>query len=230
MNSNLTISVVIPVLHDHESLARILQDLQSISVMPDEIIVVDGDVENNCATLAAKYNCIYLHTRPGRGYQLHAGADAARSDVIWFLHADAQLPPAAVALIREKITGGAIGGYFRFRFAGAPTWYKQLLASFINLRTRIGVPYGDQGIFIRKSNYAAMGGFPDSPLFEEVTVIKAARRQGRFAEIPVPIGVSPRRWERDGWFRRTIENRLLAVGYMLGISPQTLARRYRPKC
>jgi len=229
-NFNLTISVVIPVLDDYESLAGILQDLQAASMMADEIIVVEGGEENNCATLAAQYNCVYLHTRPGRGYQLHAGADAAKSDVIWFLHADSQLPPAAVALIRQEIAGGAIGGYFRFRFMGAPTWYKRLLASFINLRTRIGVPYGDQGIFIRKSNYAATGGFPDSPLFEEVALIKAVRRQGRYVEIPVPIGVSPRRWERDGWLRRTVENRLLATGYMLGVSPQTLARRYRPKC
>ena len=230
MNASLTISIVIPVLNDHESLARILHTLREASEMPDEIIVVEGGQDQTCSNLAAKYHCIYLQTRPGRGYQLHAGADAAKSDVIWFLHADSQPPSAAVTLIRQEIAGGAIGGYFRFRFAGQPTWYKRLLASLVNLRTRIGVPYGDQGIFVRKSDYAATGGFPDSPLFEEVTVIKTARRMGRFVEIPIPIGVSPRRWERDGWFRRTIENRLLAAGYMLGMSPQTLARRYRPKC
>ena len=34
----------------------------------------------------------------------------------------------------------------------------------------------------------------------------------------------------DGWVRHTLENRLLALGYMLGVSPQTLAARYRQKC
>ena len=113
---------------------------------------------------------------------------------------------------------------------GKVTWYKRLLASFINIRARFGVPYGDQGLFIRNSNYMAMDGFRDAPLFEEVSLVKTARGLGNFVEIATPIGVSPRRWEQDGWFRRTLENRLLALGYMLGISPQTLSRRYRPKC
>jgi hypothetical protein len=46
--------------------------------------------------------------------------------------------------------------------------------------------------------------------------------------MPADIGVSPRRWERDGWIRRTVGNRLLALGHALGIPPHRLARRYEP--
>jgi hypothetical protein len=71
-----------------------------------------------------------------------------------------------------------------------------------------------------------MGGFADEPLFEEVPLVRAARERGHFAAVSAAIGVSPRRWERDGWLRRSLGNRLLAIGYMLGISPRRLARRY----
>lgn len=230
MKSELTISVVIPVLGDLESLADILETFRSAYMGPDETIVIDGGNDSRCAALAMQHHCVYLQTRPGRGHQLNAGARCAIGDVIWFLHADAQPPESAVASIRKTMADGAVGGYFRFRFTGKLTWYKRLLAWFVNIRTRFGVPYGDQGLFVHKSIYAVTGGFMDSPLFEEVSLIKAARRQGRFVEITTPIGVSPRRWEQDGWFRRTFENRLLALAYKLGVSPDTLARRYRSKC
>jgi rSAM/selenodomain-associated transferase 2 len=230
LKSNLTVSVVIPVLDDLEALTRTLEAFRSAKIDPDEIIIIDGSRDSECAGLALKYHCIYLRTRAVRGHQLHAGARCASGDVIWFLHADAHPPVSAITLIRDQIAAGAVGGYFRFHFAGEQTWYKRLLAWLINVRTRFGVPYGDQGLFIHTSSYAATGGFADAPLFEEVTLVKAARGHGRFVEIDAPIGVSPRRWERDGWLKRTLANRLLALGYMLGISPRTLARRYRTKC
>ena len=225
--SEATISVVIPVIGDLRSLTQILHGLRSLMRGSDEIIVVDGGKDNECEAVADHHDCIYLRTRPGRGHQLHSGASRATGDIVWFLHADAHPPESALASIRHVIAGGAVGGYFRFRFTGKLTWYKQLLAWFINVRSRFGVPYGDQGLFICRSDYAAVGGFPDVPLFEEVSLIKAARRHGRFVEVTTPIGVSSRRWEQDGWVRRTLENRLLALGYMLGVSPRSLAQRYR---
>ena len=122
---------------------------------------------------------------------------------------------------------GAVGGHFRFRFSGAPAWRKRLLAALINLRVRLGVPYGDQGLFATRAAYASAGGFPDVPLFEEVPLVRGLRRCGRFATLDLAIGVSERRWVHDGWIRRTFENRLLAIAYMAGVSPQRLARRYR---
>ena len=227
MHTDVIISVVIPVLGDFKALAEILDHLRSSAGRPDEIIVVDGANDTNCAELCADHDCVYLSTSPGRGHQLDAGANHASGNVIWFLHADCRPPTSAVDRIRGRISEGAIGVYFRFQFTGKVTWYKRLLAWLINLRSRIGVPYGDQGLFIRRSHYSDIGGFPDTPLFEEVPLVKAARRNGRFVQLAVPIGVSPRRWERDGWLRRTLANRMLALGYTIGISPVKLARHYQ---
>jgi rSAM/selenodomain-associated transferase 2 len=224
------VSVVIPVLDDARQLNGLLDNLRSMTERCDEIIVVDGSPDGNCAALAERYSCTCLCTRPGRGHQMHTGAQRASGDIIWFLHADLRPSSSAVALIRREMAGGAIGGYFGFQFLGCVNWYKRLLAWLINIRARVGVPYGDQGLFFGRSFYMDTDGFPDAPLFEEVTLIKTARRRGRFVRIATPVGVSSRRWERDGWIRRTLENRLLALGHMFGISSGTLAARYRQKC
>jgi hypothetical protein len=108
------------------------------------------------------------------------------------------------------------------------TWNKRVLARLINWRTRYGVPYGDQGLFVARADYDAVGGFADTPLFEEVPLVRGLRRRGAFVPVAASIGVSPRRWERDGWLRRSVGNRLLALAYSLGVSPRRLARRYQP--
>lgn len=224
---NINVSIVIPVLGDAPLLSMLLHAVVSLDDEPFELIVVDGANDTAVAEHCQNLGCISLNTRAGRGHQLHSGAQRASGDVIWFLHADAEPPRDAIESIRRAVRAGAIGGYFRFRFAGKITWYKSWIAKLINVRCRFGTPYGDQGLFIRKIEYLRAGGFPDTALFEEVPLVRAARASGRFVQLDASIGVSPRRWERDGWIRRTLGNRLLAIGYMLGLSPDTLARYYR---
>ncbi len=223
-----SVSVIIPVVADNEALTRLLNRLYSLEGPPDEIVIVDGGASSSCRSLARQFSCIYVSARRGRGHQLHAGALRASGDILWFLHADAVPPVNAIALIRAQHTDSSAGGYFGFRFTGNTAWHKATLARLINLRARFGIPYGDQGLFAAKAAYDAVGGFADVPLFEEVQLVRALRRQGSFACMPAEIGVSPRRWERDGWVWRTLSNRLLALGYAIGISPHRLARRYQP--
>jgi rSAM/selenodomain-associated transferase 2 len=222
------VSVVIPVVADNEALARLLSRLRALDAPPDEIVIVDGGSSAGCRSLARRFRCVYVGTRAGRGHQLHAGALRASGDVLWFLHADAEPPATGVAEIRRRHLAGASGGFFTFRFAGASTWYKSLLARLINWRTRFGTPYGDQGLFAGRAAYDAAGGFADTPLFEEVPLVRALRQRGQFTRVDLDIGVSPRRWERDGWLWRSTGNRLLALAYMAGVSPRRLARRYQP--
>ena len=128
--------------------------------------------------------------------------------------------------MHAHIEAGAVGGWFRFKFENERCWQARLLAFLINLRARIGVPYGDQGLFMRREAYMQAGGFPPRALFEEPPLVKRLRKTGRFAPVAATLGVSPRRWKRDGWFRRSLKNRLLALAYILRRSPDKLAREY----
>jgi hypothetical protein len=42
----------------------------------------------------------------------------------------------------------------------------------------------------------------------------------------VPALTSARRWERDGWLRRTVDNAMLVALFLAGHPPERLARRY----
>ncbi|HJX21305.1 MAG TPA: hypothetical protein VJ454_09970, partial [Steroidobacteraceae bacterium] len=53
------------------------------------------------------------------------------------------------------------------------------------------------------------------------------RRPRRFVAVALPMTVSERRWQREGLLRRTVRNRALALAFLLGIDPMTLARWYR---
>lgn len=222
------VSVIVPVLGDGIALRRLLHVLRQAAEPPAEIIVVDGAADARVSALCAGAGVRYAAAAPGRGPQLRAGAALARGEIFWFLHADAEPAAGAMAALQAAVAAGAVGGCFRFRFAGAPGWHKRALAALVNLRARCGVPYGDQGLFATRTAYFAAGGFAAEPLFEEVPLVRGLRRRGRFAHLALPILVSPRRWEQQGWLRRSLANRLLAMAYMAGIPAGTLARHYRP--
>jgi rSAM/selenodomain-associated transferase 2 len=222
-----TIAVVIPVWGDKAPLARLLERIAAWRDPDLEIVVVAGDDDPDTARVTAKAGGRYLSSQPCRGRQLDLGARATTAAILWFLHADALPAAAACAEIRRTVAAGAVGGYLRFRFQGTPNPGKRLLAAAINLRARFGVPYGDQGLFATREAYGHTGGFPHQPLFEEVAVVKSLRRQGPVVALPLPIAVDPRRWERDGWLKRTLRNRWLALRYACGARPIQLAASYQ---
>ena len=223
-----SLSVIVPVLHDTRALAGLLACLAGQSLPPEEVIVADGANDGDCDLLCRQHGARHFATRPGRGGQLRAAADAAQHEALWFLHADTLPDRRAAETLRNCLADGAVGGCFRFCFAGPPSPGRRSLAAMINWRAGIGIPYGDQGIFASAAAYRDAGGFADEPLFEEVPLVRGLRQLGRFDMLDLPIEVSTRRWEQQGWLRRSLANRALAVAHLLGVPPGTLARFYRP--
>jgi rSAM/selenodomain-associated transferase 2 len=226
MSSASDIAVVIPVLGDVAELDALL--VQLTAQQPEEVIVVSGCADAAVAAVCGRHACTYVEAAANRGAQLHAGAARARAAVLWFVHADAQLPDDALEVIAAAVRDGAESGCFRFAFQGSATWYKRLLAWLVALRIRCGgAIYGDQGIFARRDVYLELGGFAEWPLFEEVRLVRRLRARGTFRVLPRALAVATRRWERDGWLKRTLHNRWLALRFALGGRPETLAASYR---
>lgn len=222
------LSIIIPVLDDLQALKSLLAHLSTLQGSVEEVIVCDGAASHECEQLCTKTGAIYLTTTACRGHQLSLGANRSCGEILWFLHADSKPATNSPELIQAHISAGNNGGYFSFQFQGKPCWQKKWLARAINLRNRFGIPYGDQGLFAIREAYIKSGGFESTPLFEEVRFVRNLRKQGSFKRINSPIGVSPRRWERDGWLKRTLLNRWLALAHALGASPERLAHRYKP--
>ena len=89
--------------------------------------------------------------------------------------------------------------------------------------------YGDQGLFLSRATYDRIGGYSDAPLFEDVDILKRLRREGRLIKRDEPITTSARRFLRDGVVRREVTSIGLVLLYNAGVSPERLARWYRPE-
>lgn len=224
------LAIIIPVLDDARALEQLLRTIRGWAEQPIEVLVVGGAQEAQVERLCADHGCRIVRSQPCRGAQLDEGARAARAHTLWFLHADALPPPTGLEAIARARAAGAKAGYFRFAFTGPRAWQKRLIERLVALRARWGgVPYGDQGLWIDRAAYFDCGGFAREPLFEEVRLVRRLRRRHGLAGLTEPVGVSPRRWERDGWWVRSAANRLLALGHALGIPAQRLAALYHPR-
>jgi len=223
----LSFSIIIPCYNDEQKLEQLLTQIQYLPRTPREVIVVDGAASQTCQALCQQFGAHWQASEPCRGKQLLAGAAVAQGDVLWFLHADMRLPKDPLTVMALKLEKGAIGGYFKFRFDYPRAWPAFILEPAIALRCRYGIPYGDQGLFMIRQAYVEAGGHAAWPLFEEVPLVKNLRRLGNFTALDEPLFVNPRRWQRDGWWRRTWENRKLALAFARGRAPNELAAQYR---
>jgi rSAM/selenodomain-associated transferase 2 len=214
-------SVIIPVYHDADALQR---TLASTEFSGAELIVaaVRGD-ETLAALRQARQDIVWVDAPQGRALQMNAGAAFARGEWLVFLHADTRLPSGWVATIAAASADPrVVAGCFRFALDSSSP-----IARLIELGVRVrvavfGLPYGDQAIFVRRTVFEAMGGYAHLPIMEDVDLIRRLRRRGRLVRSAKSALTSARRWERDGWIRRTARHLALIGLYLCGVPPARL--------
>jgi rSAM/selenodomain-associated transferase 2 len=218
-----SISIVVPARNEAGAIAATLAPLREPEVL--EVIVVDGGSSDATAERARPLADRVLEGPVGRARQMNAGGAVARGDVLLFLHADS-LVPAGFAAAIVGACRGAIGGRFDVRL-DAPGLAFRVIERAINLRSRwSGLFTGDQGLFIRRDAFEALGGFPDQPLCEDLALSKAMKRHGRVAALRLRITTSARRWQRHGVARTVLLMWWIRARYALGADPAALARIY----
>lgn len=222
------LSIMIPTLNEAAGIEHTIQRV--FELRPIEVVVADGQSQDKTCELARSAGAIVVTSERGRGRQLNAGVRAATGDVLLFLHADCWLEPQAAEQIETVLReDSVIGGAFCQRIDHERPifrWLERGNAARVRWRH---MPYGDQGIFIRRSAFEAVGGFAEVRLMEDVLLMREIRRRGwRLELLPGPIHVDPRRWLKHGVVRQTLRNWALLAGLKLGISPDRLAEFYSP--
>ncbi len=222
----MSVSIIIPALNEAQSLGLILPRLVAQKGV-DEVIVVDGGSNDDTEDLVSAVGAKYLATDRGRALQMNAGAAAASGDILLFLHADTQLPDNALILIDKAMGDGALWGRFDLRLSGHH-WLLRIVERMINWRSCLsGIATGDQAIFLRREQFAAMGGYLEIPLMEDVDLSKRLRRLKWPVCIHQPLVTSSRRWEHHGILRTILLMWRIRLAYFLGSTPQALAEQYR---
>ncbi len=228
--SSIKFSIIIPVVHEGERIHDLIESLNHLDSDKNiEIIIVDGTEEQDTLKAIHSNNAIKISSEKGRAKQMNSGASVARGEVLIFLHADTELPPRALEKIDFLMErGDYVGGAFDLGIKSDKFIFK-VIGTLSSLRSRLNrIPYGDQAIFIRREFFKKIGGYKETPLMEDVELMRRIRKSGNKIWIFYDrVMTSPRRWEREGVIYCTFRNWTLQTLYFLGVSPHKLIHYYR---
>jgi rSAM/selenodomain-associated transferase 2 len=222
-----SLSIIVPVLDEAGAIGRHLEALAPLRARGAEVIVVDGGSRDDTVIRAGGGADRVLAAPRGRASQMNAGAAEATGDILLFLHADTALPPEADDLVWQVLAvRGAIWGRFDVHIEGG-SWLLRVIAAVMNRRSRLtGIATGDQAIFVTRAAFAAVGGYPDLPLMEDIVLSRRLKRLSRPVSLKTPVTTSGRRWERHGVLRTIVKMWRLRLAFYLGADPRTLALAY----
>jgi len=202
-----TLGIVIPHYNDESNLKLLLEDLQSNTLVASEVLVVDAGSSKQLQELCTAYGTRLIKSQLGRGYQVSAGIEECSSDLVLILHADKRLDSDVleriVRLMQDpEIIGGCIGSRFQSMKNGQ--WFITLLNV---IRARLmGVPFGDQGQFFKRSLYLEYSWDLKMPLMEDVELsLLLWNSRGKVSYLGGGIHSSTRRWEQKNRLKNALE-------------------------
>ena len=225
-----SISIIVPVLNEGGRIQRFLEHLRERAPSAELILVNAAGSESVPESVAQLCDGV-LTGRRGRAAQMNAGANVAGGKVLWFVHADCEVPRGCLEEIARTLQDRqVVGGCFRIRFPRRKLIYRVSDAGG-NLAVELfGRCYGDHGIFCRREDFSAIGGYPDLPVLEDAEFYRLLRQRGRTRQLASKIMPSPRRYEEIGPYRLTAAFFFLSALYILRVPIATIAHLYERLC
>jgi len=219
------LSVVIPTVDEAARLPALLEFLATYQGV--QVIVADGGSGDGTVEVAHSFGVRTVSGPMGRARQMNAGAAAAQGRALLFLHADTRPPPRFDLLVRKALDTGAAGGAFSFS-VDEDSPFLRFITGTTNFRARrMGVVFGDQGIFVGADTFRRAGGFPDQSIMEDYELVRRLRKRGEFRILDEAAVTSARRWKAVGRVRNSVVNVIVTWAYVLGVPPVSLRGWYR---
>lgn len=222
-----TISIVIPVFNEEETIGSLLQHLQQQAAHKEamEILVIDGGSTDATVQIAEAYGATVVHSAKGKAKQMNLGATYAKGIILYFLHADTFPPAQFDTAITSAVEKDEKAGCFRLQF-NSPSRF----LSFFSWFTRFNVPLcrgGDQSLFITKNLFKELGGYNDSyRIYEDNEFIGRLYRQASFKVLPLKVLTSARKYEVNGTWALQYHFTVIHLKKFLGASPEKLYAYY----
>ena len=209
------ISVVIPAYDEERALP---ETLQRLFAQPGdfEVILVDGGSSDATRRIGLNHPDVQLLDAPkGRASQMNAGAARALGEWLLFLHADTLLPKDGLAHIGELPKEVTVGG-FRHRFSGRGfgLWLVSLVDNIRCSRSRI--IFGDQAMFIRRSLFARLGGFPEVERLEDVLFCEELVKHAKPVLLNQEVVTDSRKFVQHGVWRSLMRVAIILLCVNLG--------------
>lgn len=226
--SKVSISVVIPVINEEDQLPGLLQYLLKMPYhqLVADIIIADGGSTDQSVQIARSMGAVVVHSAKGRAVQMNNGVQAAKGNVLYFLHADTFPPNNAWKLIADAITRGIDAGCFRLSFNTTSRFLK-INAWFTRFNIN-AIRFGDQSLFVKKEVFENIKGFdPKHIVLEDQDIIKRIRRQYLFKVLPFAVVTSDRKYRENGNVKLQTIFFIIYFLYQLGVPQPKLVSTYR---
>lgn len=224
------VSVVIPTYNEEKALPH---NLRELCAQPGdyEVLVVDGGSADRTCDIARALADVQLLSAPkGRASQMNAGAKVATGEWLLFLHADTVLPDGAIQRLNAMESDQAIqAGGFMHQFSG-DDWRLRIISFLDNFRcTRSRIIYGDQGLFVRRTLFEQLGGFPNQPILEDVAFCEKIINETDPLLLFPPVITDARKFLKMGIFRSFVRVLLiiLHVEFRLPVLPRAFFQDVR---
>ncbi len=225
---SIVISVIIPTLNEEKSISRLLMGFNhKLDNAGFEVIVVDGGSKDQTVAIASGFDVMLLESPAGRAMQMNRGADISKGRILWFLHADSQIPlDWQNSLLKLDEPSHNVWGRFNVELSGHSRLLR-VIEHNMNVRSCLtGICTGDQAIYMHRKAFFEAGKFPPQALMEDIELSKRLKKFSPPHCSKACVITSSRYWETHGIIRTVLKMWGIRLRYYFGASPDSLRRRY----
>lgn len=221
------LSVVIPTLNEVNKIDKIINFFDRFKDV--EIIFSDGlSTDGTFEKLKKKSDVKLLKSKAGRAYQMNQGGKTANGKFILFAHADCSFDEEGINYLisLSNKESNISWGFFLAKLDNKKIIFR-IIEFFMNIRSHItNIATGDLGIFIKKSLFNKVNGFPDIRIMEDISISKKLRRISKPFIIKKHVKISTRKWESHGILKTILLMWHLRLLYFFRFDIKKIHKKY----
>lgn len=206
-------SVIVPLAPREITWKSLILDLVMLGPESEIVLVSQEELpqselkEAQAKVMAQLVNVV---SKPGRAEQMNTGAEHAKNEWLWFLHADSKLPRLSIKKLLESTTDAPNSlHYFDLRFLKDGPGLMKVNSWGANFRSKyLKIPFGDQGFCLKKELFVKLGGFDTKAQYgEDHLFVWSAHKMGvPLKAVGAPLFTSARKYQKSGWAPTTLKH------------------------